>query len=125
MKFRELKKSLGENLELIYLIEGEDAFLRENALRLIKEKALSEPDLNLTNFLGVDIKADAEELLTAVQSYPFMSEKRYVVVRDYYPTAQELKGKLLKKVFLEPSDTTCLIIVNKDKCFTLVFINNY
>lgn len=115
MKFRELKKSLGENLELIYLIEGEDAFLRENALRLIKEKALSEPDLNLTNFLGVDIKADAEELLTAVQSYPFMSEKRYVVVRDYYPTAQELKGKLLKKVFLEPSDTTCLIIVNKDK----------
>jgi DNA polymerase-3 subunit delta len=119
LKFRELKKSLGENLELIYLIEGEDAFLRENALRLIKQKALSEPDLNLTNFSGADVKGDLEEFLSAVQSYPFMGEKRYVVVRDYYPTAQELKGKVLKKVFLEPCDTTCLVIVNKDKCEAL------
>ena len=84
MKFRELKKDLATNLQAIYLIEGEDAFLRENALRLIKERGLSEPDLNLTNLSGQEVKADAELFLTAVQSYPFMSEKRYVVVRDYY-----------------------------------------
>ena len=116
MKFRELKNSLATSLQDIYLIEGEDAFLRENALRLIKEKALSEPDLNLTNLSGQEIKADAELFLTAVQSYPFMSEKRYVVVRDYYPTATELKGKVIKKVFSEPCETTVIVIVNSEKC---------
>lgn len=112
MKFNELKKSLTDNLSLIYLVEGEDAFLRENAVRLIKQKALSEPDLNLTNLSGQEVKEDPEALLTATQSYPFMSERRYVVVRDYYPTAQDLKCKVISKVFLEPSETTVVIIVN-------------
>ena len=119
MKFKELKNSLSEQLMPIYLIEGEDAFLRENALRLIKQKALSEPDLNLATFLGQDIKADPETLLTATECYPFMSEKRYVVVRDYYPTAQELKSKILKRIFSQPCETTVTIIVNSDKCEAL------
>ena len=119
MKFKELKKHLSETLDLIYLIEGEDSFLRENALRLIKNKALSEPDLNLTNLYGQDVKGDVESLLTATESYPFMSEKRYVVVRDFYPTATELKSKVLKRVFTQPCDFTCLIIINSEKCESL------
>ena len=102
MKFHELKKNLANGLQALYLIEGEDAFLRENALRLIKERGLSQPDLNLTNISGQEIKADPELFLTAVQSYPFMSDKRYVVVRDYLPTSTELKNKVIKKVFAEP-----------------------
>ncbi len=119
MKFRELKKSLAENLQAVYLIEGEDAFLRENALRLIKERGLQEPDLNLTNLSGQEIKQDPELFLTAVQSYPFMSDKRYVVVRDYNPTATELKNKVIKRVFQEPIDTSVIVIINSEKCEAL------
>ena len=119
MKFKDLKKSLSETLERIYLVEGEDAFLRDTAVRLIKQKALQEPDLNLTNLYGQDIKADPEQLLTATESYPFLSERRYVVLRDYYPNATELKNKAIKKVFLDPSETTVLIIVNEQKCENL------
>ena len=119
MKFRDLKKSLAENLQAVYLIEGEDAFLRENALRLIKERGLQEPDLNLTNLSGQEIKQDPELFLTAVQSYPFMSDKRYVVVRDYNPTATELKNKIIKRVFQEPIDTSVIVIINSEKCEAL------
>lgn len=119
MKFSQLKNSLSESLEAIYLIEGEDAFLRENAVRLIKQKALLEPDLNLVTLSGQDVKADPESFLTATECYPFMSEKRYVIVRDYYPTAQELKSKIIKRVFTQPCDTTVTIIVNSDKCEAL------
>lgn len=119
MKFRDLKKSLAENLQAVYLIEGEDAFLRENALRLIKERGLQEPDLNLTNLSGQEIKQDPELFLTAVQSYPFMSDKRYVVVRDYNPTATELKNKVIKRVFQEPIDTSVIVIINSEKCEAL------
>ncbi len=113
MLFRDLKKSLNEKVENVYLVYGDDAFFRENAVRLIKERALSEPDLNLTNLTGQEIKLDYEVLYSATQSYPFMSEKRYVIVRDFAPTATELKNKVLKRVFEELPETTVLIIVNE------------
>lgn len=119
MKFEELKSSLANGVKPIYLIEGVDAFLRESSLKMLKDGFLTEPDLNLNNLTGVEIKADSEILYTAVQSYPFMSDKRFVVVRDYYPTAQELKTKTLKGVFLEPVDSTVLIIVNSEDCLPL------
>ena len=115
MEFKELKKSLSSELNSIYLVEGKDAFLRDNAVRLIKDKALSEPDLNLINLYGQDVKADPLSLLTATESYPFMSEKRYVVLKEYYPTATDLKNKTIKKVFSDPLETTVLIISDEQK----------
>lgn len=113
MKFQELKKSLANgDIKQIYLITGEDAYLRETAYTILKNALLSQPDLNLNLFSGDDIKNDPETFLTAVQSYPFMSEKRFVVVREFYPTAQDLKNKILKRAFSEKVDTTVLIIIN-------------
>lgn len=124
MKFVELKNSLVEGVQPIYLVEGEDAFLRETALRLIKQKALSSPDINLTNLLGQDIEKDFELFLTATESYPFMSDKRYVVVRDFYPTATTLKNKVLKRIFENPCETTVVVIVNDKKCEPLKKLSN-
>lgn len=113
MKFQELKKSLANgDIKRIYLITGEDAYLRENAYTILKNALLSQPDLNLNLFTSDELKSDPETFLTAVQSYPFMSEKRFVVIREFYPTAQELKNKILKRAFCEKIDTTVLIIIN-------------
>ena len=95
MKFEELKSSLISGVKPIYLIEGEDAFLRESALKLLKDGFLQEPDFNLSNLSVEDVKQDPEVLFTAVQSYPFMGDMRFVVLREYYPTAQELKSKMI------------------------------
>ncbi len=119
MKFEQLKSSLSNGAKPIYLIEGEDAFLRESSLRLLKEAFLQEPDFNLSNLNCEEVKQDAEILFTAVQSYPFMGDYRFVVLREYYPTAQELKSKMLKSVFNEPIDTSILIILNQDACLNL------
>ena len=119
MKFEELKSSLANGVKPIYLIEGEDAFLRESALKLLKDGFLQEPDFNLSNLSADDVKQDAELLFTAVQSYPFMGDWRFVVLRDYYPTTQELKSKTLKSVFNEPIDTAVLIIINEEGCLPL------
>ena len=119
MKFQELKSSLTSGVKPIYLIEGEDAFLRESALKLLKDGFLQEPDFNLSNLSVEDVKQDPEVLFTAVQSYPFMGDWRFVVLREYYPTAQELKSKMIKSVFNEPIDTTVLIILNQEPCLNL------
>lgn len=119
MKFQDLKNSLQEQIFPIYLIEGEDAFFRNRAVALIKEACLSEPDFNYTRFLGNEIKGQYDELLSAVRSFPFMSEKRVVEVIDFNPTATDLKDKALLEYLKNPEDTTVLIIVNKEKCESL------
>ena len=82
MKFEDLKTSLTNGVKPIYLIEGEDAFLRESALKLLKDAFLTEPDFNLSNLSVDDVKQDPEVLFTAVQSYPFMGDYRFVVLRE-------------------------------------------
>ena len=91
MKFRELKKSLAEGVKPIYLITGEDSFFIERSIALICNACLAQPDLNLTRFDGKELKGETEKLVSALLSYPFMSEKRVVLVQEYYPLAQDLK----------------------------------
>lgn len=114
MKFQDLKKSLTNGIKNIYLVEGEDAFLRDNSLRLLKENFLLQDDLNLNNFNGQELKEGTENFFTAVYSYPFMSDKRFVVVYEYYPTLTELKNPKFKKFFSEPNETTVVIFINSN-----------
>ena len=120
MKFLELEKELTNGVMPIYQIYGKDAFLRETALKLLKKVALSEPDLNLTNFQGGDILKEGDDFFSAIKSYPFLSEKRYVVAYDFYPTAKDLKNKRYLEFFDNPEETTVVIFVNEKKCDALL-----
>ena len=110
MKFKELKRSLAERVEPIYLVTGEDAFFLSHSVKLIIGDRVANPALNLSNFDGSEIKGNADKLLAALVSYPFMSEKRAVVVKEYYPNAQDLKA--LSGYFENPNETTMLIFCN-------------
>ena len=119
MKFLELKNSVKNEILPIYYIEGDDAFLRQNALLTLKNAFLVEPDFNLTNFTGADLKADIELFYTAVTSYPFLSDKRLIIVSEYYPTATELKSKKLLEFLTLAKETSIIIYVNSKPCAPL------
>ena len=110
MKFKELKRSLAERVEPIYLVTGEDTFFLSHSVKLIIGDRVANPALNLSNFDGSEIKGNPDKLLAALVSYPFMSEKRAVVVKEYYPNAQDLKA--LSGYFENPNETTMLIFCN-------------
>lgn len=110
MKFKELKRSLAERVEPIYLVTGEDAFFLSHSVKLIIGDRVTNPALNLSNFDGSEIKGNIDKLLAALVSYPFMSDKRVVVVKEYYPNAQDLKA--LSGYFENPCETTILIFCN-------------
>ncbi|MBR1675832.1 MAG: DNA polymerase III subunit delta [Clostridia bacterium] len=110
MKFKELKKSLTENVGQIYLVSGDDAFFVERSVKLICNACLKEPDLNLSSFEGAELKGNTEKLISALVSYPFLSEKRVVIAREYYPNAADLEK--LKGYFASPVETTVFIIAN-------------
>ena len=121
MKYTEFKNEL-ENGKTFsaYLFEGEDAFFRERGLKLLKNKLVSNPELNYT---VLEPDCDATELICSLSAYPFMSEKRLVVIREYYPKADVVK-KGLAKYFESPADFSALVILNEKPCEPLKKLEN-
>ena len=119
MKFAELKKSVTNGVKPIYVITGEDAFLREKSLEILKNAFLTFPEFNFDVFDAESLKEAPDNFYATVTAYPFMASYRFVVLNEFYPTASDLKGKMLKSVFNDDNETTVLIIINSKKCANL------
>ncbi len=116
MKYVEFKNGLENGQEFsVYLFEGEDVFFRERGLTLLKNKFLSNPELNLVCFNG---DVEVSDLIASLEGYPFMSNKRVTVVKEFYPKQEQLKSGL--KNYLEnPLNTSVLAILNEKPCEAL------
>lgn len=115
MKFKDLKKSVTNGNMPIYLIEGEDAYLRTSAINILKDAFITFTEFNFDVFEGEQIKLEPDAFFATVSTYPFMAKNRMVVVNEFYPTATELKGKMLKRIFSEDFEPTILVIANVKK----------
>ena len=91
MKFVELKKHIEENGACpIYFCEGEEAYFRDKAEFFLKSKFLQDATLDYAAFDGGSLKGPKlSSLVAAVNCFPFLSEKRFVKVTDFYPTEEE------------------------------------
>lgn len=118
MKFVEMKSSLkNEGVKNVYLLEGEDSYFRESGLALLKE-TVAQPELNYTVLEGDAALADLPAFLSALASFPFMSERRVVAVREFYPKADAFKGAL-GAYFQNPCPETVLAVSNAKECAAL------
>ncbi len=114
MKYSELKRSLSNGVETVYIIHGADDFLRNYATNMIKEKFVSMPDLNYMAVEGNQLTVEfSETVFNSLRSYPFLSDKRMVVVREFYPNADEFKKSAIKEYLQNPEPTSIFIINNK------------
>ena len=122
MKFKDLKKSFASGMMPIYLVLGDDAFLIERSTRLIIDACNIDEGLNLSNFEGGELKGNSEKLISALTCYPFMGDKRVVLVKEYYPVVADLKA--LKSYFDDPCETTVFIIANTQKSEAILKMPN-
>ena len=116
MKYVDFKKFTDENGALpIYLFEGEETYFRERGAALLLDRFLKEPTLDYTAFDGAALKGDKlKALADAVSSFPFLSEKRFVKISEFYPTEKEYDF-YLKGIFENPPRDSVLLIVNSGK----------
>ena len=111
MKFTEFKSNINNfKNSCFYLFEGQDAFFRERGLDLLKSLYVTEPTLNLATFEGA--KLNVEEVISSINSYPFMSEKRITLIREYYP---EKKGVNFIKEHVANNCADSLIVILNEK----------
>ena len=67
----------------LYIITGEESYLKEYYLRAFKQKVIDPTfaDFNLLEFEGKGLTP--EQLSEAIDSYPAMSEKKLIIVTDF------------------------------------------
>ena len=75
--FRELKAG---RLYACYCLEGEEEFVKEKALKDLREAVLSGPMMELNETRLTD--PDADDLIKAAETLPLMSERRLLIVKD-------------------------------------------
>ncbi len=113
MKFTELAKQLKESVAPFYLVEGEEGYFRDHAVRSIRSACnISQPLFNDVRLEGEDVKGTS--LASKLYALPLFDEKRLVRVYDFYPTEREWENDL-KPYAESPCPTTVLVIVNAGK----------
>ena len=127
MKPHELKGMIQRNgLGPLYVIVGEEAYLRDRAVAIVREAAQQQSDTtgashqeesssdNSEPFFNYDVlygdETDALEILTIAQEMSFFVARRLVVITwgEKLPTRE---GEALIPYFQNPTDTTTLVIV--------------
>lgn len=113
MKFVQLAKSLKEGLSPVYLVDGDEAYFRDHAVKAIREAcALSLPDLNDVRLEGEAVKGERlSRLLGELKTSPMLDNYRLVRLYEYYPSEREWENGL-GRYAASPTETTVLVIVN-------------
>lgn len=94
----------------LYLFYGDEAFLMDDTLDLLKSKALGDglEDFNLDTFYGQN--QDASQIRDAIETLPMMAERRVVILKE----AHDLKEKdwsQLWPILEKPVDSTVFVCV--------------
>lgn len=123
MKFKDLKKSLLAEIKSCYILSSmndeEDLYLKASAKsNLIKAIVTDFSDLNLSIFSTENI--DGNNLKKALDTMPFMSEKRLVLILENESKKNENILKILTDYVNNPNSTTVLVI---DECVNSNFKN--
>ncbi len=110
MRYQDLIKEIETGkVKPVYLFSGEEEYLKEEALRKIKE-TLIKPEFSQFNYdLLSGKEISGTELLNRLLTLPVGGEKRLIVIRD----AQKLNPSVEERIieYLEnPFHTSCLVL---------------
>lgn len=99
----------------LYLFYGEERYLvRMNLERL--RRALMEPEDEMMNLEEIQNLSDLDAFQTSIETFPFMAERRLVIVRDSKAFASRgfSEGEKLAQILSNVPDTTTVVFVETD-----------
>lgn len=109
MKYREFITALeGGRTASAYLFEGEDDYLKKEALKRLKKKIIlpGYEDFNYEKFSGT--KSSAGQIIESLSTLPLNGKWRMVVVEEL-DKLSEKNQKLIAEYLDNPVKTTCLV----------------
>ena len=92
MLYSQFIEQLKNSFFPVVVIEGDDAFLREDALEKISDSLnIILPELNVTVRDGQDVSVT--EIVALANSFPAMSEKRLIVLKNFLSDKKNISNK--------------------------------
>jgi len=113
MKYREFITELERgNVALAYLFEGEEGYLKKEALKRLKKKIISPDyeDFNYERFSGAD--SSVSQIIESVSTLPLKGKWRLVVVEEV-DKLSEKNQKIVAEYLDNPVKTTCLVCLGE------------
>ncbi|MFN0083842.1 MAG: DNA polymerase III subunit delta [Blastocatellia bacterium] len=96
----------------VYLFEGGERFLRDQALKRLTEAAI-EPAVREFNFAAISVaQGNLEDALGMARQFPMISPRRMVVVTGFEAISDEKPLERLKEYLRAPVETTVLVFVS-------------
>ncbi len=94
----------------IYLLYGEEAFLKNSFKNRLKEAIIGDDTMNFARFEGKGL--DLDELIRLADTMPFFAERRLILIEDsgFFKTASDALVQYLPSM----PDTTILIFVESE-----------
>lgn len=111
MDWRELEREVAAGrIAPVYLLYGDEGYLREQALQKIKARLLPPEagDFDYQEMEGRELTAAAIVLLA--DTLPALAERRLVVVKNPVPELFKDAGGALTAYLADPAATTCLVL---------------
>lgn len=113
MKYIELKANLKNGTESAYLIYGDDRYLCFDALKKIEDSlGIMIKDMNSVVISGE--QANAKDIVTSLNLYPFGDPKRFVVVKNFAPTKNKEEYKIIQEYLKSPLNSTVVVFFNPE-----------
>ncbi len=117
MEIKEIDRQITTNsIAPLYFFYGAEQFLLENKLASIKKKIV-EADFEEFNYIKIDSKKiTADEIITALQSVPVMSERKMVVIKNsgIFENSRSKDFQKIQDELLSLPDYLCVIFVEND-----------
>lgn len=101
---------------MIYLLYGPDEYARSEELAAIKAQIPPDlADLNISQLDGRKLKLDA--LMSACEAFPFLAERRLVVVQNVLKSQKAGKDRDELRAYLERIPATCDLVLVESEDF--------
>ncbi len=119
MTYRELHTALSKkHFSPVYLIYGEEGLLIDECVQAIVEKAIDQNTKGFNLDVMYGSQADAQDVVAHASSFPMMSERRVVVVKEAEKlAATEAARELFTAYIKKPLESTSLILVAENPDF--------
>lgn len=111
-----LKKHLKEgNFSKVYLFYGEEEYLKDYYLKKFKE-SLVPSSSEMMNLSVIDGKSPVENIIDAVETYPFMAERKMVVVKnsELFKSGRKEDSERMADFLSKIPRTTVLIFIESE-----------
>jgi DNA polymerase III subunit delta len=109
-----LEATKGKNYAAIYVFTGQEEYFVDDCTRRIAADLLTADTKAFNYDVLYGSKVEAKDVLALASSYPMMSERRVVIVKEFEKLVSGEQSKDLFAAYIsKPLDSTCLVLISE------------